>query len=174
MLIRGENFNSLTLHLVSIVCQINDSSNPIACFIRNENFDPKEAYKRGTLLRAYSYQLNQQPRQVKVKSSSPIRSFRAIPLCRPSVFLANSQSEPVKKVSSVMVVSVGNTASVAPEYASLIIAMQSKTVLQLTGAVQHATSLSRSLLLKALLLTSSPLSTIHLLLSLSTSHPTYL
>ena len=73
-----------------------------------------------------------------------------------------------------MVVSVGNTVSVAPEYASLITAMRSKTVLQLTGAVEHATSLSRSLLLKALLLTSSPLSTIHLLLSLSTSRPTYL
>ena len=73
-----------------------------------------------------------------------------------------------------MVVSVGNTASVAPEYASLITAMQQKTILQLTGAVQHVTSLSRSLLLKALLLTSSPLSTIYLLLSLSTSHPTYL
>ena len=34
-----------------IVCQINDLSNPTACFIRNENFDPMEAYKRGTLLR---------------------------------------------------------------------------------------------------------------------------
>ena len=33
------------------VCQINDLSNPIACFTRNENFDPREAYKRGTLLR---------------------------------------------------------------------------------------------------------------------------
>ena len=64
--------------------------------------------------------------------------------------------------------------SVAPEYASLITAMQSKTVLQLTGAVQHATSLRWSLLLKALLLTSSPLSAIHLPFSLSTSHPTYL
>ena len=51
MLIRGENFNSLTLHFMLIVCQINDLSNPIACFIRNENFDPREAYKRGTLLR---------------------------------------------------------------------------------------------------------------------------
>ena len=51
MLIRGENFNLLALHSMLIVCQINDSSNPIACLIPNENFDPKEAYTRGTLLR---------------------------------------------------------------------------------------------------------------------------
>ena len=44
-----------------------------------------------------------------------------------------------------MVVSVGNTASVAPEYTSLITAMQQKTIVQLTGAVQHVTSLTRSL-----------------------------
>ena len=123
MLIRGENFNSLTLHFMPIVCQINDLSNPIARFIRNENFDPREAYKRGALLRVYSYQLDQQPQQVKAKSSSSICSFRVIPLYRPSAFLVNSQSEPVKKVSNVMVVSVDHTASVAPEYASLITAM---------------------------------------------------
>ena len=35
------------------VCQINDSSNPIACFILNQNFDPREAYKRGTLFNPF-------------------------------------------------------------------------------------------------------------------------
>ena len=50
MLIRGENSNLSTPHFMLIVCQINDSSNPIACFIGNEKFDPEGSVLMGRFI----------------------------------------------------------------------------------------------------------------------------
>ena len=133
MLIAGETFSfKQTNNTVLIAPFINCSPNQIARFLRSWIFDPGPVYKRTTLFWVTHISLiSHQPHQAFKNSSRHLWS----------AFFANDKFDPVKKVSSAMVASAGNTVPARQAYPSPLTEAQLKPVLRSTGSVLPVTSL---------------------------------
>ena len=110
----------------SLFSLIDDSSNQIACFVWSQNLDPRDVYKRDhssvdTRISLFS---NKKPRS----------SIRCLPAIWPCVSPVKNKFDLVKKASSAMAASVGNTAPAIRACRRQITATLLKPVRLLTGA----------------------------------------